>query len=182
MQADHQELIDRFLQEEREAVATVEDWITKAAYPFRRRLDFQWEDVLQEIRLEVIRSLRAQRFRGDSTLKTYLWRVAGYVCINHVRRLSQWRTADCEGLLERRPSPEVDPLARVLRQEAEQVRLEVVAQMPEDCRSLWRLILQGRSFRQIGELLGASEGSLRVRAWRCRRKAVEAVRKRLQDG
>ena len=45
-----------------------------------RRLADAWEDVLQELRIEVFRLLEKQQFRGDSSLKTYLWRVVSRSC------------------------------------------------------------------------------------------------------
>ena len=37
---------------------------------------------------------------------------------------------------------------------------------------LWALLLAGRSYREMSELLGVGEGALRVRVLRCRRRAI----------
>jgi RNA polymerase sigma factor (sigma-70 family) len=50
--------------------------------------------------------------------------------------------------------------------------LEVV---PAECRELWRRILRGLSYGEISRELGVSEGTLRVRAHRCRKRAIEAL-------
>ncbi|MBI3949148.1 MAG: sigma-70 family RNA polymerase sigma factor [Acidobacteria bacterium] len=50
--------------------------------------------------------------------------------------------------------------------------------MSQECRQLWGMILDGLSYQQMSQHLNVSEGSLRVRVMRCRKKAV-AVRDQL---
>src|SRR5262245_61858809 len=68
------------------AVALVDRWIGSAAAPFRRRLAAEFPDVLQEVRLEVLRLLQESRWRGEARLKTYLWRVVAHTCLDALRR------------------------------------------------------------------------------------------------
>ena len=53
--------------------------------------------------------------------------------------------------------------------------LTALEAVPPDCRALWDSILKGMSYKEIGESMGLSEGTLRVRAHRCRKRAVEAL-------
>jgi DNA-directed RNA polymerase specialized sigma24 family protein len=53
------------------------------------------------------------------------------------------------------------------------VLFQIVEQMSGDCRDLWRSIAAGQSYRQMSRQLGVSEGALRVRVLRCRRRALE---------
>jgi RNA polymerase sigma factor (sigma-70 family) len=164
-----------YLQGERDAVALVDGWIEAAAGPYRRRLGPDWPDVLQEIRLEVLGLLRDGRFRGESRLKTYLWRVANHTCLDAIRRLRRrppHDPADDENPL---PSTDPSPLERVLDQDAGRVLLEALDALPTDCQKLWRLILNGLSYREMSREMGLAEGTLRVRAHRCRKKAAEAL-------
>jgi DNA-directed RNA polymerase specialized sigma24 family protein len=48
----------------------------------------------------------------------------------------------------------------------------------DECRRLWLMILDGMSYQQMSQRLGASEGALRVKVLRCRKRAI-AVRDRL---
>jgi DNA-directed RNA polymerase specialized sigma24 family protein len=50
--------------------------------------------------------------------------------------------------------------------------------MGDECRRLWRMLVDGFSYREMSDEYGVSEGALRVRVLRCRRKALE-VRERL---
>lgn len=173
------ELIQGFLKGETEAVEAVRGWITRAAYPFRARLSHAWDDLLQEIYLELVRALRQGRFRGESSLKTYVWRTAGYVAIGKLRKQTRW--TESQQRLERTggSTTPASPLDLLLRQEAHDVRLEVLGRVPEECRRMWRWIVEGRSYRQMSRRLGVTEGTLRVRVLRCRRRLIELLRERL---
>ena len=92
------DLVQLFLQGDAEVVRTVDGWISQAAWSYRQRLSEEWEDILQEIRLELTRLLSRGSFRGDSSLKTYLWRVVNHTCIDRLRRNSRWRWQGLEDL------------------------------------------------------------------------------------
>ncbi len=178
MQGGDRELVKRFLQGEKDAVEVITDWIGRAAGPFRSRLAFQWEDIQQEIRLELVRALQADRFQGRSSLKTYVWRLASYTCMDHLRRNRRWRMVEDDEKLSQRTSDEQSPLEQLLRDEASQIRLDVLEKMSAQCREIWKLILKGHGYKQMSQRLGIAEGTLRVRALRCRRKAVELLMSR----
>src|SRR5262245_23118024 len=70
MPMDDREMVACFLRGETEAVGTVNGWISRAAWPYQRRLADRWDDVLQDVRLEVTRLLTEGKFRGESSLRT----------------------------------------------------------------------------------------------------------------
>lgn len=181
MRPEDEEMITGFLQGERAALSEIEQWIARAAWPFQRRLAAQWEDVLQEARLEMSRLLQQGKFRGEASLKTYLSRVVSYVCINHLRAQTKWQWTELENLPEPAGRAADSPLAQLLRKESDHLLLRVLAGMPEECRELWGMILDGSSYREMSRRLGVAEGALRVRALRCRQKATE-LREQLADG
>lgn len=169
-------LTRRFLDGEPSAIAAVDGWIRASAGSFRRRLSSEWDDLLQDLRLEIIRLLQDDRFRGESSLKTYVWRVVAHSCLDRVRSKSRrsGREVDLDGR-------EGDLAPVPPRQAAAATRdlLErVLAETSEECRRLWRMIVDGASYREMAALLDVSEGALRVRVLRCRRKA-DAIRERL---
>lgn len=180
MQAEDAEVVARFLRGEARAVGAVDAWIARAAYPYQRRLASRWDDVLQEIRLEVTRLLQQGKFRGESSFKTYLWRVVSHTCLDQIRAESRVHWADLE------PDPETDADGAgslggvmaapgpVMRSEVKDLLLRVLERVPRDCRALWRMIHAGLSYREMSERLGVAEGTLRVRVLRCREKAVAA--------
>ena len=98
MMATDQEMVTRYLKGESEAVGTVDGWISRAAWPYQRRLADRWDDVLQDVRLEVTRLLGSGKFRGESSLRTYLWRVVSHTCLDQIRAQSKWKWTDLDGL------------------------------------------------------------------------------------
>jgi RNA polymerase sigma factor (sigma-70 family) len=173
MMATDQEMVTRFLRGENEAVGTVDGWISRAAWPYQRRLADRWDDVLQEVRLEVTRLLGSGKFRGESSLRTYLWRVVSHTCLDQLRAQSKWKWTDLDGL-----DPADEPVsmgpAIPARQEDKDLLLRVLDRVPQECRELWRMIVAGLSYREMSLRTQVAEGTLRVRVLRCREKAVTA--------
>jgi RNA polymerase sigma-70 factor, ECF subfamily len=180
MVIDDREVVSRFLRGEAEAVGTVDGWISRAAWPYQRRLAERWDDVLQEVRLEVTRLLGQGKFRGESSLRTYLWRVVSHTCLDQLRAQSKWKWADLE-TLDREDGPVGAVAAPASRSEDRDLLLRVLDRVPPDCREMWRMIVAGLSYREMSLRLNVAEGTLRVRVLRCREKAL-AVRHELLGG
>ena len=177
MLIDDKEVVSRFLRGDSEAVGTVDGWISRAAWPYQRRLAERWDDVLQDVRLEITRLLGQGKFRGESSLRTYLWRVVSHTCLDQLRAQSKWKWADLEAL-DREDGPMGVVEAPASRREDKDLLLRVLDRVPQDCREMWRMILAGLSYKEMSERLSVTEGTLRVRVLRCREKAV-AVRREL---
>src|SRR4051794_38543850 len=181
MMANDQEMVTRYLKGENEAVGTVDGWISRAAWPYQRRLADHWDDVLQEVRLEVTRLLGEGKFRGESSLRTYLWRVVSHTCLDQLRSRDKWKWADLEPLESAdQPAGQVRGIAS--RHEDRDLLLRVLDQVPQDCREMWRQIAAGLSYREMSLRMAVAEGTLRVRVLRCREKAVVARQDLLGGG
>jgi RNA polymerase sigma factor (sigma-70 family) len=183
MATEDQETAAQFLKGESEAVKTVDGWISRAAWPYQRRLGNRWEDVLQEIRLEVTRLLGQGKFRGESSLRTYLWRVVSHTCLDQIRAQKKWQWTDLDDLEDRGQggTGTIPPQTTPPGHEDRDLLMRVLEQVPQDCRELWRMLLAGFSYRDMGLRMGVAEGTLRVRVLRCREKAV-ALRTELLAG
>lgn len=172
---DDARLIKGYLQGESKALFVVDGWLRAAIAPFRRRLGDDAEDVLQQVRLETLRLFRAGSFRGDSSLRTYLCRVACHSSIDAMRRLGRRPPTEGGDLEVSLESPVPSALDALLQRERQRFLVAVLETMSAGCRELWTLILQGHSYRELSERLGISEGALRVRAHRCRKRAAAAL-------
>ena len=173
------QLIAGYLSGDAAAVETVDAWIQQASSRFRRRLGENWDDQLQDIRLELTHLFQAGKFRGDSSLKTYLWKVASHACLDRLRALSKRHWDDVE-------SPHLEgvlsmPARQGRVREENDLCLRVLRQVPEECHRLWQMIFEGYSYREMSRRLSVAEGTLRVRVLRCRKRAVE-IRERLLGG
>jgi RNA polymerase sigma factor (sigma-70 family) len=178
METSDQDVVSRFLQGDAEAVGTVDSWISRAAWPYQRRLSGRWEDVLQDVRLEVTRLLGQGRFRGESSLRTYLWQVVSHTCLDQLRAQGRWQWAELDAVDEG-GSASAPPVTG--GHENRDLVQRVLERVPGDCRQMWRLIAMGHSYREMSQRLGVAEGTLRVRVLRCREKAV-ALRRELLGG
>jgi len=164
-----------FLRGDRAAVASVDGWIAAASSPFRRRLGADWPDLQQDARIEILRLLRASSWRGESRLRTYVWRVVGHTCLDALRRQRRRPAGEPEEQGAEIPSPAPSPLDGLLAQDAGRVLLTALRALPDECRELWSRILRGASYGDMSRELGVTEGALRVRAHRCRKRALEAL-------
>jgi RNA polymerase sigma factor (sigma-70 family) len=172
MVSPDQNLIKRFLAGESEAVRTIDEWIMKAAFSYKIRLAHVWDDVLQTVRLEITRLLQNGAFRGESSLKTYLWRVVNSTCLTFIRKQLKAETVEIETIFEKADESSISPLDAVLQKETESLAMRVWAEMPSDCRELWKMILKGLSYDEMSREKHINSGTLRVRVLRCREKAV----------
>ncbi|MEM9293339.1 MAG: RNA polymerase sigma factor [Acidobacteriota bacterium] len=179
MRRDDSELIERFLSGDPKTVETVDGWIRQAAWSFRTRLFEHWEDVLQDAHLELTRLLRTEQFRGDSSLKTYLWRVVNHACLDRVRALSRRSMQGLDGLEHFAPLTSA-PLQGG-KQELRDLLSRVLEQTSKDCQRLWRMVLDGYSYREMSRQTGVAEATLRVRVLRCRKRATEIRERILQE-
>lgn len=179
MLAQEATLISRFLTGSSEAVSEIDSWIRQAASPFRRRLGEQWDDALQDVRLEVTRLLKLDRFRGESSLKTYLWRVTSNACVDRVRGQRKYQWEDIEVVDQRGDGAMARVFERHTQDNARDLALRVLAEMSDECKQLWEMLFAGLSYQQMSQKVGVAEGALRVRVLRCRRKAV-ALREELE--
>lgn len=176
-------IIDRFLAGDRSAIGMVDGWLVQAASAYRRRLGDSFEDALQDVRLEVTRLLQDGKFRGDSSLKTYLWRVTAHTCLDRLRAGARWNFVEYDGESAAVADPAAPTPWRPQGWSADRdLLLRVLARMEEDCRKLWTMVIEGLSYREMSDVTGASEGALRVRVLRCRRRAQEVRAELLGTG
>jgi len=181
MAMDDREVVARFLRGEAEAVGTVDSWISRAAWPYQRRLADHWDDVLQDVRLEVTRLLADGKFRGESSLRTYLWRVVSHTCLDQLRAQSKWKWAELDAL-DQGEGPAGVVQAQDSSPEQRDLLFRVLERVSQECRQLWRLIVAGFSYREMSLRLKVAEGTLRVRVLRCREKATTMRREILGGG
>ena len=129
------------------------------------------EDLLQEIRLAIWVAL--PRFRGDSSLRTFVFRIAHNRALTHVwRRKRAGIVEQPQDIPDPRSSPEIDTMQRV-----DQSRLlEAIRLLPIPFRQILTLALEDFSHSEIAAILGISENNVAVRMNRARRQLRERLR------
>jgi RNA polymerase sigma factor (sigma-70 family) len=159
-----------FLAGDPATVAEVTSWIGQAAAPFRSRLAFEWDDLLQETLVRLTADLRAGRYRGEGPLRAYVWRAVNHACLDRLRRHRRWQWTGIEDVQLSAADP--SPLAQAEGRDTTRRVLALLAELPSHCREMWAMVLDGLSYREMSERLAVAEGTLRVRVLRCRERAV----------
>lgn len=123
------------------------------------------EDLLQDIRMAIWLAL--PRFRGDASLRTFVYRIAHNRALTHVWRRKQLGILDPIDeidLSDERPGPE----AKAIENASRQALLDAIRALPLPSRQVIILALEDMSHREIGTVLGLTENNVAVRLTRAR--------------
>jgi len=134
------------------------------------------EDTAQEIFIKAYENLK--RFRGDSSFKTWIYRIASTTCIDVLRkRKSLWNY-----LTKLMDYKRANPEREDDRLEKEWIQ-EVLKELPHNQRLLLVLrYIQGFSNIEIAKILSCSEDSLKVKLFRARENFKEKSKKHIEEG
>jgi RNA polymerase sigma-70 factor (ECF subfamily) len=140
-------------------------------------------DVVQEVFLKVFRNVAS--FRQDSSLKTWIYRIAVNEARNHRRWFSRHRRqevgleadpGETQGYQDWLPDPGRSPFEMALDHETRELIEEALAQVnPRFRAALVLREIEGLSYEEIVEILDISLGTVKSRILRGR----EALRKQL---
>ena len=130
------------------------------------------EDVAQEAYLRAFRALG--RFREDARFETWLYRIVTNAAMTHLRRRGRFGVLLSEDREER---PTGEPEARSVEETVERDELKrALAALPPGTRTV--IVLKdvyGLSVQEIAEEVGLTEGAVKLRLHRGRRRLKEAV-------
>jgi RNA polymerase sigma-70 factor (ECF subfamily) len=122
--------------------------------------DDRASDAVQDGFLKVLRGLSS--FRGEARFRTWLLAIVANEARGSLRRSARRRESpldDASPPLDEGPSPERQA---TLRDEAARARA-ALASLPEKQRLAVQLrVDEGLSFREVGDIIGSSEGAARV--------------------
>lgn len=131
------------------------------------------EDLVQDIYIAVWRALPA--FRGESSIRTFVARIATNRAITHVTRASR-RPAAVE-LSEQLPAAGIDPERHAIAQDQRAKLASAIRAMPLNHRQVAMLALEGLTAREIADVLGISPNAVAIRLSR----AKDWLRARMGD-
>jgi RNA polymerase sigma factor (sigma-70 family) len=131
---------------------------------------------VQEVISEMWERLGRPGFATDRTFDAYVRSLAYWRCIDWLRRRKPEHPVDTE-IPGRQPGPE----RLLLDKERRELGGRILRRLRESCRELIRLHAgRGLTYRQIGAMLGRSEGALRVQMFECLKQARK-IREQLCD-
>lgn len=131
------------------------------------------EDLTQVVMLKASQALA--RFRGDSNISTWIYRIASNVALDELRhrRTAAQRLTDLQGSgADDAPALQTAPLeAEVIREEMNACLRDFIARLPEKYGTVLALgDLQGFRNDEIAAILGLSVDTVKMRLHRAREK------------
>ena len=172
-------LADRHRYGDPEAFAEIYRGYETMVYNLALRLSGDPEraaDLSQEIFLRIYRHL--DRFRGRSTLKTWIYRVAVNHCRSRLRRrkLSLEPVGTDDVRLLSLPDARRGPEERAMAGDAERAVRRALAEIPRSYREAVVLRdLEGLAYDEIAQVLGVKIGTVRSRIARGRRRLARIL-------
>jgi RNA polymerase sigma-70 factor (ECF subfamily) len=129
-----------------------------------RRDPSDQQDLFQEIAVALWTAL--PHFRGGASERTWLYRIAHNVALTDWSRRQRKRSQEVPFDLDPPTAPEDDRRG---------VLLDAVRRLEPVERELTMLYLEGLSTREIGDVLGISEGATAVRLTRVRHRLTQIL-------
>jgi RNA polymerase sigma-70 factor (ECF subfamily) len=123
------------------------------------------EDVLQEAYVKAFRALSEGSFDGRSKLESWLYQVASHTAIDALRRRATRRTKDTVDIdtTDVAQAPSADPELALFELET------WLGELPLEQRAAVVLkSIEGKTTREVAEILGCSEGAVEQRLVRAR--------------
>jgi len=188
---NEQELVRRAASGDRSAFKAIVDLhgtrIINLAYRITgNRMDA--EDVAQEVLVEVYKNLR--NFRGDSSLATWIMRIAHNRSLNYLRDKRPSKTVsidyakgeDDRPLIELLPGKSSDVPDRALEIERNRAVLyDAIAELPEKMAKPFALHkLDGMPYDEVAKALGISVSAVESRIHRAKLRLQKEILKRLK--
>lgn len=131
------------------------------------------EDLFQEICLAVWRSLRT--FRGESSVRTFVFRIAHNRAVTHVIKRAAGRTRSLEDLEVEPATPERSLEENIdLKLRADRLQA-AIARLPLGLRQVVLMALEGFKMKEVAEILGVSENAVAVRLTKAKKQLKDQL-------
>lgn len=175
--ADDFDLLQRWAAGDKAAGGQLYDrHVTKVQRFFRNRVQESVDDLVQATFLASLEA--SNRFRGDSKFTTYLYAIARYKLLEHLRR-RQSKHDVVDPLVVSVMDCGHSPTSVMVRNEREQILQAAMCRLPIDMQIALELYYwEGVTAREVADIIGIPEGTVRTRLRRARqqlRKYVEAA-------
>lgn len=190
--ADERQLIERYQQGDQAAAEAIFRLYHPAIHNLVHRMlggSADVEDCVQEVFLKAFRGL--QGFRGEASLKTWLYRIATNTSLNYLEKAKRQQpvaSLDAEPqangvtpLAETLASPDRGPEERLALRELEEAIQDALGKLaPEFRTALVLRDVEGLSYEEVASATGAALGTVKSRIARARAQAVRWLKPYLQ--
>lgn len=133
------------------------------------------DDLVQNVFFRILKYRNL--FRGDGDFKTWMFHIARNVNHDHYRKI-KWKGKDSLEHWEGRLSNHENRDTEFQRDEEMQLLAMAMDKLPEDKREILLLSkYQDKKYREIGEILGCTEGAVKVKVFRALQELREVYKK-----
>ncbi len=190
--ANDLQLVDAAKQGDRRAfrilVQRYQRKVYAVAYGFLRNREDAL-DVVQEAFIKVHRYL--EKFEGNSSFYTWLYRIVANLCIDHIRRNKRHRGVEFDDALRHDDNDVPDPLTSTLQglgDPTEMMRRKEIMSAFTDClqhlSDKHRAVIvmrevQGLSYEEMAKAMDCSKGTIMSRLFHARRNMQKLLTERL---
>ncbi|GAB3891122.1 RNA polymerase sigma factor [Spirosoma agri] len=126
----------------------------------------QAQDLAQETFVKVWQNLA--KFKGESLVSTWLYRIAVNTCLNHLRT-ARHRPTDA---LQTHHSEQIAEETGELDQQIN-LLYKCISQLAETDRLIISLVLEDTPYTEIAQIAGISDGNLRVKIHRIKQQLTD---------
>ena len=171
-----QELIQGFLKGGKQEYKQVVSWITEVVRSKLWAERVTSDDVIADTTMKLLLNLREDSFRIESSVKTYVQRIALYTLVDASRREKKFNSDPVDD--DFAATDTANPHEKLEHDEEAEIFERIVGMMPEKCRHLWEMAFGDKlECKEIGNKLGMSEGAVRTTLSRCKDRASELYKK-----
>lgn len=138
------------------------------------------EEVSQDSFIKAFKSLKS--FKGDSKFSTWLYKITYNNCMDRVKKNARkYNTDTIDEVVINKIKTTEDTMQMIERKERAVLMNECMDELPEDERSvLWLFYYKELSLKEIIEVTSLSEGNLKVKLHRARKKLLAIVQQRVE--
>jgi RNA polymerase sigma factor (sigma-70 family) len=171
-----EEIIQKYLEGSEKGYNTVVSWMGEVVKNHVWIAAIVPDDVISDASEKLLNNLRNNKFKFESSLKTYVQRLTRYTIIDLVRSYKRAEQLLREGniYLDDVMTP------HEIYENTEEAFLfdRVFTLMSEKCRELWTMILAHKlTYSAIGAKYGKTEAAIKSKVGRCKEEAMEIYTK-----
>ncbi|HID57274.1 TPA: sigma-70 family RNA polymerase sigma factor [Candidatus Poribacteria bacterium] len=181
-------LIENLLEGDVEALGVLFERYKRMVYSVAYRITRSHHDagdVTQETFIKVFKSI--SRFRGESNVETWIYRIAVNSALNHLRKMERRREEPLdevpEGEIPPTNRPSDDPERCLERNELRRAISQAMRRLSPEHRAVVVLHdVEGLTHTEISKILGCSEGTVKSRLHHARRRLRRILKPLLDTG
>ncbi|ESU23649.1 sigma-70 family RNA polymerase sigma factor [Flavobacterium saliperosum S13] len=120
------------------------------------------DDLLQEVFIKAWQNL--DKFRGDSQISTWIYRIAVNTCLYHLRSQKNKKSVDIDKAIIKKEEETDDKEQQI------QLLYKCISELSEADRLIITLLLEEVPYNEIAAVTEISEGNLRVKIHRIKQQ------------